>query len=146
MREVAEGLKPTFEMLPNVVSILEKDNDNGPSEMSLIVDRDKASSVGVEPRSLAYTISSAISGSQLPRFMSEGRQIPIRLQFTEEDKAELDPKAANLCQANLKRPKPARLDHHLRGNAALYVRDQHNASNITPLAPAFCFLSAWIMG
>ena len=90
LREVAEGLKPTFEMLPNVVSILEKNNDDGPSEMSLIVDRDKASSVGVEPRSLANTISSAISGSQLPRFMSEGRQIPIRLQFTEEDKAELD--------------------------------------------------------
>ena len=89
LKKVAEELKPTFEMIPGVVSFLDKGNDEAPSEMSLLVDRDKASSLGVNPAVLTGTVRSAVSGDQLPRFMNKGRQVPVRLQFEDDDRAEL---------------------------------------------------------
>lgn len=90
LKEVAENLKPTFEMIPGVVSFLSSaDADEGPSEMALIVDCDKANSIGINPRVLAGTIGAAVRGENLPRFNSKGRQIPVRLLFQEEDRAEL---------------------------------------------------------
>ena len=89
LKQVAEDLKPTFENIPGVVSFLETDSEKSPSEMALIVDRDKANSIGVNPRTLAGTISAAVSGDHLPRFKSKGRQIKMRLLFEEEDRSEL---------------------------------------------------------
>ena len=90
LNEVAENLKPTFEMIPGVASFLDKGLDNeGPSEMALIVDREKASSIGVNPWTLVGTIGSALRGENLPRIESQGRQIPVRLLFQEKDRSEL---------------------------------------------------------
>jgi hydrophobic/amphiphilic exporter-1 (mainly G- bacteria), HAE1 family len=89
LKKVAEDLKPTFENIPGVVSFLEKDSDEAPSELALIVDRDKANSIGVNPRTLAGTISAAVGGDNLPRFNGKSRQIPMRLRFQEEDRSEL---------------------------------------------------------
>jgi len=91
LKEVAENLKPTFEMIPGVVSFMDSaSEDEGPSELALIVDRDKASSIGVNPSTLASTIGAAVRGDNLPRFNSQGRQIPVRLLFEEEDRSEID--------------------------------------------------------
>ena len=90
LNKVAEDLKPTFEKIPGVVSFLDKGNNDGPSEMALIVDRDKANSIGVNPTALAGTVGSAIRGDNLPRFIGKGRQIPMRLLFEEEDRSELN--------------------------------------------------------
>ena len=89
LQSVAEDLMPEFEKLPGVLSLEERDNDEGPNEMALIVNRDRANSLGVSPSILAGTISTAVRGSDLPRFNSKGRQIPVRLKFSEEDRAEL---------------------------------------------------------
>lgn len=89
LKQVAADLKPSFEMIPGVVSLLDKGNDEAPSELSLIVDRDRASSLGVNPSALAGTIRSAVSGDQLPRFNNKGRQVPVRLRFNEDDRSEL---------------------------------------------------------
>ena len=89
LKQVAADLKPSFEMIPGVVSLLDKDSDEAPSELSLIVDRDRASSLGVDPSALAGTIRSAVSGDQLPRFNNKGRQVPVRLRFNEDDRSEL---------------------------------------------------------
>ena len=46
LKQVAEDLKPTFELIPGVVSMMDSpDKEESPSEMALIVDRDKASSI-----------------------------------------------------------------------------------------------------
>ncbi|MDA7512576.1 efflux RND transporter permease subunit [Verrucomicrobia bacterium] len=90
LKEVAENLKPTFEMIPGVVSFLSKDTDeDGPSELALYVDREKASSIGINPSTLAGTIGTAVRGENLPRFNYKGRQIPMNLLFNEEDRSEL---------------------------------------------------------
>jgi hydrophobic/amphiphilic exporter-1 (mainly G- bacteria), HAE1 family len=54
-----------------------------------VVDRDKASSVGVNPWTLVGTIGAAVRGENLPRFENQGRQVPVRLLFEEEDRKEL---------------------------------------------------------
>ncbi len=91
LKEIANNLKPTFEMIPGVVSFMDgTSEDEGPSELALIVDREKASSIGVNPSTLANTIGAAVRGDNLPRFNSEGRQIPVRLLFEEEDRSEID--------------------------------------------------------
>lgn len=91
LKEVAEDLKPTFEMIPGVVSFLDSSQDDeGPSEIALVVDRQKASSIGVNPRTLVNTVGSAVRGDNLARLNSEGRQIPVRLLFEEEDRSDID--------------------------------------------------------
>lgn len=86
--EIAESLKPLFASLPGVLALQERQDDS-PNEMGLVVDRDRASSIGVNPTTLAGLVGNALRGSTLPRFQSEGRQIPVRVRFSEEDRAEL---------------------------------------------------------
>ena len=86
--EVAESLKPVFENQPGVLALQER-QDESPNEMALVVDRERANSIGVNPTTLAGLVGSALRGSTLPRFQNEGRQIPVRVRFSEEDRAEL---------------------------------------------------------
>jgi len=90
LESVVENLKPTFEALPGVISLMHTDSDEAPNEMALIVDRDLTSSIGINPDSIAGVVSSAVRGSSLPRFNGKGRQIPVRMRFSEEDRAELE--------------------------------------------------------
>ena len=87
--KLADDLKPLFRNIPGVIALKERD-DETPNELTLIVDRDRASSIGVNPDSIAGVVSSALRGRTLPRFNSNGRQIPVRMRFREEDRAELD--------------------------------------------------------
>ena len=88
LEEVAESLKPLFRNLPGVLAMSERQDDT-PNEMALVVDRERSNSLGVNPTTLAGLVGSALRGSTLPRFQSEGRQIPVRVRFSEEDRAEL---------------------------------------------------------
>tara|TARA_B100001250_G_scaffold206139_1_gene176958 strand:+ start:6856 stop:10002 length:3147 start_codon:yes stop_codon:yes gene_type:complete len=90
LQTVAEDLRPQFEKLPGVIAIENRDDDEGPNEMALIINRDLANSVGVNPSTVAGAVSTAVRGSDLPRFKSKGRQIPVRLRLSEEDRSELD--------------------------------------------------------
>ena len=90
LKKVATELKPTFELIPGVDSFLSEDiEEEGLSEVALLVDREKASSFGIHPETLAGTIGTAVRGESLPRFNHEGNQIPMRLIYDEEDRSEL---------------------------------------------------------
>ncbi|MAD24115.1 MAG: hypothetical protein CMO69_03540 [Verrucomicrobiales bacterium] len=90
LEEVGEMLKPAFADLPGVLSVEDKDSDEGPNEMALMVNRDRASSMGISPEAVAGVVSSALRGRSLADFSGNGRQIPVRMRFSEEDRAELD--------------------------------------------------------
>ena len=77
LQTVAEDLRPQFEKLPGVIAIENKDDDEGPNEMALIINRDLANSVGVNPSTVAGAVSTAVRGSDLPRFNSKGRQLSL---------------------------------------------------------------------
>jgi len=89
LESIANDLKPIFRSLPGVIALQEREDDT-PNELALIVDRDRASAIGVNPSTLAGMVGNALRGSTLPRFSSDGRQIPVRVRFSEEDRAELD--------------------------------------------------------
>ncbi len=90
LEEVGETLKPIFGQLPGVVSLEDEDSDEPPNELALLVDRDRTSSIGVNSDDVAGVVSSALRGSSLPRLQAEGRQIQVRVRFSEEDRAALD--------------------------------------------------------
>ncbi|MBO61423.1 MAG: hypothetical protein CMO63_05580 [Verrucomicrobiales bacterium] len=90
LQEVGELLRPVFENLPGVLSLEDKDSDEGPNEMALMIDRDKASSIGVSPNDVAGVVSSALRGRSLADFKGNGRQVPVNMRFSEEDRAELE--------------------------------------------------------
>ena len=90
LQEVGELLHPVFENLPGVLSLEDKDSDEGPNEMALMIDRDKASSIGVSPNDVAGVVSSALRGRSLADFKGNGRQVPVNMRFSEEDRAELE--------------------------------------------------------
>ncbi len=90
LKQVAEDLKPTFEIIPGVDSLMDSaDKAEAPSEVELTIDREKADSLGVNARQLAGTIGAAVRGEHLPRFNNKGRQVPMRLLFEEEDRSEI---------------------------------------------------------
>ena len=90
LEEVGEMLRPVFENLPGVLSLEDKDSDDAPNELALLIDRDMASSIGVSPNDVAGAVSSALRGRSLADFKGNGRQIPVKMRFSEEDRAELD--------------------------------------------------------
>ena len=88
LEKLANQLKPTFLNIPGVIALKQR-QDETPNELALIVDRDRANSIGVNPTTLAGMVGYALRGSTLPRFNSDGRQIPVRLRYSEENRAEL---------------------------------------------------------
>ena len=90
LEEAGEMLRPVFENLPGVLSLEDKDSDEAPNQMALIIDRDRASSIGISPDDVREVVSSALRGRSLADFNGNGRQIPVRMRFSEEDRAELD--------------------------------------------------------
>jgi HAE1 family hydrophobic/amphiphilic exporter-1 len=88
LEKLADQLKPLFLNLPGVIALKQR-QDETPNELALIVDRDRANSIGVNPTTLAGMVGYAVRGSTLPRFNSAGRQIPVRIRYSEENRAEL---------------------------------------------------------
>jgi len=54
-----------------------------------VVDRDQAHHHGVNPTVIAGVVGYALRGSLLPRYREDGRDIPVRVRFEEEDRESL---------------------------------------------------------
>ncbi len=63
--------------------------DEAPSEMALVVDRERAQSQGISPTVVATVIGYALRGQSLPRFRRAGKEIPVVVRFKEEDRDSL---------------------------------------------------------
>jgi hydrophobic/amphiphilic exporter-1 (mainly G- bacteria), HAE1 family len=57
-----------------------------PNQIGLVVDRDRAQRQGVNPQVIAGVVAYALRGVPLPRLHQEGREVPVRLRFEEEDR------------------------------------------------------------
>jgi HAE1 family hydrophobic/amphiphilic exporter-1 len=83
--QVAESIIPRVREVPGVLGLRENE-EPAPSEMAMVIDRDRASASGVSPEVIAGLIGYALRGSSLPRFNYEGREIPVRIRFEESDR------------------------------------------------------------
>jgi HAE1 family hydrophobic/amphiphilic exporter-1 len=86
--EVASRLEPMIRRLDGVLG-LRSGEDPAPSEMALIVDRDRASASSVNPEIIAGLVGYALRGSSLPKYNQDGREIPVRIRFQESDRESL---------------------------------------------------------
>jgi len=89
LEEVAEALKPVVTRVDGVLGV-RMDNEDAPSELALVVDRDRATASQVNPRTLAGVVGYALRGSGLPRYIDHGKQIPVRVRYQEKDRESLD--------------------------------------------------------
>jgi len=86
--EVAARLEPMIHRVDGVVG-LRSGEDPAPSEMALIVDRDRASASSINPEIIAGLVGYALRGSSLPKYNQDGREIPVRIRFQESDRESL---------------------------------------------------------
>ena len=83
--EVAKQLEPVILNVPGVLGI-QKGNDDAPSEIALVVDRDRATASNVNPDYIAGVVGVALRGQSLPRYHDNGREVPVRVRYREEDR------------------------------------------------------------
>ncbi|MHB9007470.1 MAG: efflux RND transporter permease subunit [Limisphaerales bacterium] len=87
--ELAEELEPLVRQIDGVIGVRQSD-DPAPSELALVIDRDRAAASGVSPEVIAGMVGYALRGTMLPKFNYEGREIPVRIRFQKSDREGLD--------------------------------------------------------
>ncbi len=85
---IRADLEDLFRSVDGVVG-LRKSEDQTPSEVALVVDRDRAQRQGVNPQVVAGVVSYALRGQSLPKFYREGREVPVRVRFEESHRESL---------------------------------------------------------
>jgi HAE1 family hydrophobic/amphiphilic exporter-1 len=66
------------------------DAEAGDEEVHVIVDRDRAQQLGFSTREVANVVSAAMRGIRLRPFQSEDGEVPVRLEFQDDDKRTLE--------------------------------------------------------
>jgi HAE1 family hydrophobic/amphiphilic exporter-1 len=64
-------------------------NQQTPEELALVVDRERAQALDVNPEVVAGVVAYALRGSALPDYYQDGKEIPVRVRFREEDRESL---------------------------------------------------------
>ena len=68
---------------------LRKDGDRPTEEVALVVDRDRAQRLGISPQVVAAVVGYALRGQSLPRYSRDGKEVPVRVRFREDDRETL---------------------------------------------------------
>lgn len=95
LEAVAAALEEVFLRVDGVLGI-RRDGTEQPNELGIVVDRDRAQQYGVDPRTVAGLIGYALRGQALPKYRDEGREIPVRVRYREEDRQDLEALASFL--------------------------------------------------
>jgi len=88
LNDVADELEDLLVRVDGVLG-LKGGEERAVKEMALVVDRDRAQRYGVNPRVVAGVVGYALRGTPLPKYRREGKEIPVRVRFREEDRESL---------------------------------------------------------
>jgi HAE1 family hydrophobic/amphiphilic exporter-1 len=86
--EVADGLESLMTQVPGVLGS-RGSSEQETSELALVVDRQRAQQYGVNPEVVAGVVGYALRGTPLPKFRRDGKEVPVRVRFKEEDRESL---------------------------------------------------------
>jgi len=86
--QVGNDLETLFLRVPGVLGV-RRNTENAPNELALVIDRDRTQQYGVDPRAVAGVVSYALRGQSLPEHREEGREVPVRVRFKEDDRESL---------------------------------------------------------
>ena len=88
LEKTTESLEMLFMGLPGVLG-LKAAEDPAPSELGLVIDRERAQQQGVNPQVVAGVVGYALRGQELSRYRTGEKDIPVRIRFKEEDRETL---------------------------------------------------------
>ncbi|MCH9649779.1 MAG: efflux RND transporter permease subunit [Deltaproteobacteria bacterium] len=88
LAEVRSELETLFRTVDGVTGV-KKSGELNPNELALQVDREKAQRQGINPEAIAGVVSYALRGQSLPKFYRDGKEIPVRVRFKEENRDSL---------------------------------------------------------
>ena len=88
LEEVAKNLEEVFTSIEGVLGV-KRSGDRPADEIALRIDRDRAQQLDVNPDVVAFVVSNSLRGQALPKFYRDGREIPVRVRFEEEDRESL---------------------------------------------------------
>ena len=88
LKQVADELSPLFAQVEGVMG-LKKSGSEQPNELGLVIDRQKAQHLDVNPQVIAGVVGYALRGTALPDYHKDGEQIPVRVRFQEQDRESL---------------------------------------------------------
>ncbi len=89
LETVATDLEELFLTVPGVVG-LKRAGDDSPSEMALVLDRERMQAQNINPMVVSAVVGYALRGQSLPRFRAAGKEIPVTVRFREQDRDSLD--------------------------------------------------------
>ena len=99
LASIGKELERFFVAVPGVVGIRRNDEET-PNELGLVIDRERAESSNVNPQVIAGLIGYALRGQALPKYHADGREIPVRVRFAEEDRDSLDELSSFMLPSN----------------------------------------------
>lgn len=88
LAELARSLEELFVQVDGVLGV-QRSGDMSPNELALVVDRERTQRQGISPRAIAGVVAAGLRGQPLPRYHHEGKEIPMRVRFAEEDRESL---------------------------------------------------------
>jgi len=86
---LAERLKSLVESVPGTVNT-RVSREEGKPELTILVDRDKASTLGLNLTEIANTVNTGVSGTVATRYREGGEEYDVRVRFKESDRLSLD--------------------------------------------------------
>jgi len=86
---LAEQVKQLVESVEGTVNV-RVSREEGKPELTVLVDRDKASSLGLNLSTVADTLSTGLTGTVATRYREAGDEYDVRVRFKEQDRLSLD--------------------------------------------------------
>jgi HAE1 family hydrophobic/amphiphilic exporter-1 len=85
---VRRDLEDLFVQVEGVLAV-RGGNEPPPNELGIVVDRDRAQRYEVNPEHVAGVVRTALMGMQLPKYHQDGKEIPVRVRYREQDRESL---------------------------------------------------------
>ena len=86
---LAEQVKEIVESVEGTVNV-RVSRDEGKPELTVLVNRDKASSLGLNLATIGDTLNTSLTGTVATRYREGGEEIDVRVRLKEEDRLSLD--------------------------------------------------------
>jgi len=87
--EIADEVQRVLRQIPEINSV-DVDIEQGKDEICILLDQQRVRQAGLNPTQVAYTVSYAIRGYELPEMRNGEKEITVRTQYLKEDRETLE--------------------------------------------------------
>ena len=88
LEDVALDLEEVLVKFDGVTGI-KRSGEEDQNELGVTIDRERAQRLGIEPNVVAGVVRNSLGGAALPKIYRDGREIPVRVRFREQDREDV---------------------------------------------------------